>query len=164
MLSLRLPFALLKRQIIRTLCLSVLQVHFVHMIKYNAQRLKDPTLREEIGNLENLTEEKVDKFVEKYLEDIKCGRVDAWPYRAYSVSKIVLNAYTRVLARSVEDRPDGQRIYVNCATPGYCKTDMTKNSGIYTAEEGAAVLVWVALLPPEQPSGQFFAENKAERY
>jgi carbonyl reductase 1 len=126
--------------------------------------LKDPSLREEIGNLENLTEEKVDKFVETYLEDVKCQKLDRWPYRAYSVSKIVLNAYTRVLARSLEDRPDGQRIYVNCATPGYCKTDLTKNSGIYTAEEGATTLVWTALLPPNGPSGQFFSQKKSECY
>ena len=121
-------------------------------------------MREEIGNLENLTEEKVDKFVERYLEDVKSEKLEGWPYRAYSVSKIVLNAYTRVLARSLEDRPDGQQIYVNCATPGFCKTDMTKNSGMYTAEEGATTLVWVALLPLGGPSGQFFSQKKSESY
>lgn len=128
------------------------------------EKLKNPVLREEIGNLENLTEKRVDKFVEKYLEDVKEQRLDGsgWPYRSYSVSKIALNAYTRVLARSLKDRPEGQHIYVNCATPGFCKTDLTRNAGIYTAEQGAETPVWVALLPPKGPTGQFFSQKNAE--
>eukprot|EP00250_Pteridium_aquilinum_P008369 c17895_g1_i1 orf=305-1141(-) len=129
-------------------------------------RLKDPVLREEIGNLESLTEEKVDKFVEKYLQDVKEQRLDGsgWPMRTYSVSKVVLNAYTRVLAKVLKDRPDGQHIYVNCATPGYCKTDLTKNSGIFTAEQGAETIVWAALLPPNGPTGQFFSEKNVVEF
>ncbi|KAI5059057.1 hypothetical protein GOP47_0025376 [Adiantum capillus-veneris] len=129
-------------------------------------KLKDSALCGDIGKLEGLTEEKVDRFVEKYLQDVKDGRAveSGWPYRSYSVSKIALNAYTRVLSESMKNRADGQHIYINCVTPGHCKTDLTRNSGIYTAEEGAETPVWVALLPPHGPTGQFFAEKHVEDF
>ncbi|KAH7366016.1 hypothetical protein KP509_18G059300 [Ceratopteris richardii] len=129
-------------------------------------RLKNPALREEMGNLAHLTEDKVDRFVENYLEDVKEQKAAAsgWPYRSYTVSKIALNAYTRVLAESLKGRPDGQHIYANSVTPGYCKTDLTRNSGIYTAAEGAETPVWVALLPPNGPTGKFFSEKHEEEF
>ncbi|MCO5592092.1 hypothetical protein L7F22_046087 [Adiantum nelumboides] len=129
-------------------------------------KLKDPVLRKDIGRLEGLTEEKVDRFVEDYLQAVKDGKAveRGWPYRSYSVSKVALNAYTRVLALSMRNRPDDHHIYVNCVTPGYCKTDLTRNTGIYTAEEGAETPVWVALLPPHGPTGQFFSEKHVEEF
>ncbi|KAI5056573.1 hypothetical protein GOP47_0028391 [Adiantum capillus-veneris] len=122
------------------------------------EKLGNAVLRQEIGDVETLTEEKIDRFVEKYLEDVKEGRIigAGWPPSTYSVSKIASNAYTRVLARSLEERPEGQRIYVNCVSPGYCKTDMTSNQGFYAAEHGAETPVWFALLPANGPTGQFF--------
>lgn len=124
------------------------------------ERLANVSLRAEMRNVDNLTEERVDEIVNQYLEDVRERRVKkkGWP-KAYYVSKIALNAYTRVLSKSFQDQADRQSIYVNCSTPGYCKTDMTGNTGIYTAEQGAETPVWVALLPPGGPTGQFFSQK-----
>lgn len=42
----------------------------------------------------------------------------------YVVSKLLLNAYTRLLAERVADLPDGSKIYVNCVQFGAVDTDM----------------------------------------
>ncbi|KAM3683669.1 hypothetical protein ACJW31_12G165600 [Castanea mollissima] len=59
--------------------------------------------KKELGDIDGLTEEKVDKVVEGFLEDVKENLIETkgWPVNisAYIVSKAALNAYTRVLAR-----------------------------------------------------------------
>lgn len=42
------------------------------------------------------------------------------PGRAYSVSKALINAFTRVLARQEE----AQGVVINCCCPGWVSTDM----------------------------------------
>lgn len=45
-------------------------------------------------------------------------------------------------------------------TPGYCVTDMTSQTGVRSAEEGAKGPVMVALLPGDGPSGVYFDDNR----
>lgn len=75
---------------------------------------------------------------------------------AYSVSKAALNAMTRVLAGEL--RADG--ILVNAVCPGWTATDMGGPGGRPVAE-GAASVVWGALLPDDGPSGGFFRDGRA---
>ncbi|CAI9274380.1 unnamed protein product [Lactuca saligna] len=116
-------------------------------------------LKEELIDIENLTEEKIKEIIQGFLRDFKAGKLqeNGWPLTvaAYKVSKAVLNAYTRLMARKF------QNILVNCVHPGYCVTDMTSNTGVSTAEEGAKGPVMAALLPDEGPSGAYF--DKMER-
>ncbi|KAM4070418.1 hypothetical protein ACB094_12G164200 [Castanea mollissima] len=95
--------------------------------------------KKELGDIDGLTEEKVDKVVEGFLEDVKENLIETkgWPVNisAYIVSKAALNAYTRVLARN---------------------TDMNHNSGVLTVEEGAKSPVMLALMPEGGSSGLFF--------
>ncbi|KAH7278916.1 hypothetical protein KP509_38G064100 [Ceratopteris richardii] len=130
------------------------------------EKIGNPSLRQEIGNIDTLTEDKIDKFVESYLTDAKDKKVGeaGWSTGAYSVSKMALNAYTRVLARSLKERQEGEKIYVNCVSPGFCKTDMTNNQGLYTAAQGAETAVWVALLPSNGPTGQHFSQKNVESF
>ena len=90
-----------------------------------------------------------------YLRDLEASEVEArgWPmhFSAYKVSKVTMNAYSRILARK---HPE---LRINCAHPGYVKTDMTMHSGLLTPEEGASNVVKVALLPEGGPTGVFFA-------
>lgn len=65
-----------------------------------------------------------------------------------------MNAYSRVLARR------HPTLRVNCVDPGYVKTDMTRNSGLLTPEEGGGRVVAVALLPEGGPTGAFFDDGK----
>ncbi|CAJ2657749.1 unnamed protein product [Trifolium pratense] len=111
-----------------------------------------------LSDADNLTEEKVDDVLKKFLEDFKVGSLESkgWPKTggAYVLSKAAINAYTRIVAKSFPT------ISVNSICPGYVITDITSNTGVLTAEEGAASVVTLALLPNGGPSGQFY--NRTE--
>ncbi|MGW4957595.1 SDR family NAD(P)-dependent oxidoreductase [Nonomuraea sp. NPDC004186] len=74
---------------------------------------------------------------------------------AYSPSKTALNALTVQYANEL--RKDG--ILVNAADPGYVDTEINNHSGYLTTEQGAAILVRLATLGADGPSGGFFSEN-----
>nr|GFA78182.1 hypothetical protein [Tanacetum cinerariifolium] len=111
-------------------------------------------LKEELHDIKNLTEERIDEILQWFLRDFKAAKLreNGWPLTvaAYKVSKAALNAYTRLMARKY------QNILLNCATPGYCITDMTSQTGFNTAEEGAKCPVMAAMLPDDGPSGVYF--------
>lgn len=117
--------------------------------------INNEELRQELNDVEKLTEERLDEVLAAYLRDFDAGEVGArgWPmdFSAYKVAKVAMNAYTRILARS----HPGLR--VNCAHPGYVSTDMTVHTGPLTPEQGAANVVKVALLPEGGPTGAYFA-------
>lgn len=56
-----------------------------------------------LSDVENLTEERVDEVLREYLNDFKLGSLETkgWPVSvsAYVVSKVAINAYTRILAK-----------------------------------------------------------------
>lgn len=74
---------------------------------------------------------------------------------AYTASKVALNALTRMLA--AELRSDG--ILVNAVCPGWVATDMGGPGGRPVAD-GAASVVWAAVLPDSGPTGGFFRDGK----
>ncbi|WRX08864.1 Short-chain dehydrogenase/reductase SDR - like 4 [Theobroma cacao] len=104
------------------------------------------------------TEEKLDDLVAEYLKDFKEGSLESkgWPtaLSAYTVSKVAMNAHTRILAKKYPN------FCINCVCPGHVKTDINFNTGKLTVEEGAASPVMLALLPNGGPSGLFF--NRSE--
>ena len=79
-----------------------------------------------------------------------------WPAyaSAYIVSKAVLNAYTRILAKKYPS------FCINCVCPGYVKTDINYNYGILAVEEGTERILRLALVPSGGPSGLFFSNNE----
>ncbi|KAL8192252.1 hypothetical protein R6Q57_027919 [Mikania cordata] len=115
-------------------------------------------LKEELQDIDNLTEERIDEIIQWFLSDFKAGELkkNGWPLTvsAYKVSKAALNAYTRLMARKYKN------ILVNCVHPGYVKTDMTSQTGFITVEEGAKGPVMAALLPDNGPSGVYFFETQ----
>jgi (+)-neomenthol dehydrogenase len=119
------------------------------------QHFINEELKQELNDVEKLTEERLDEVLAMFLNDFEAGEVEArgWPsaFAAYKVAKAAMNAYSRVLARR------HPALRVNCAHPGYVKTDMTRHSGLLTPEEGASNVVKVALLPEGGPTGAFFA-------
>ncbi|KAM3683668.1 hypothetical protein ACJW31_12G165500 [Castanea mollissima] len=118
------------------------------------QLISNENAKKELGDIDGLTEEKVDKVVEGFLEDVKENLIETkgWPVNisAYIVSKAALNAYTRVLARKYP------KIAINSVCPGYTSTDLTHNCGVLTVEEGAKSPVMLALMPEGGSSGLFF--------
>jgi len=107
-----------------------------------------------LSDADNLTEEKIDEIVKKFLSDFKEGSLESkgWPryLGAYIVSKAAMNGYTRILAKK------NPSLCINSVCPGYVKTDITSNNGFLTVEEGAASPVKLALLPNGSPSGLFY--------
>lgn len=75
---------------------------------------------------------------------------------AYSVSKVALNALTRMLAADL--RAEG--FLVNAVCPGWVATDMGGPGG-RPVREGAAGIVWAATLPDGGPTGGFFRDGEA---
>jgi NAD(P)-dependent dehydrogenase (short-subunit alcohol dehydrogenase family) len=79
------------------------------------------------------------------------------PVAAYAPSKTALNSLTVQYAKDLRD----SGILVNAADPGPCATDFSSAfPGLTrTAADGAAVIVRLATLPDDGPTGGFFDEN-----
>ncbi len=75
---------------------------------------------------------------------------------AYSISKAALNAFTRQLAAAT----NGTGVLVNSACPGWVRTDMGGTNATRTVQQGADTLVWLATLPDNGPTGEFFIDRK----
>ncbi|KAL1226355.1 Salutaridine reductase [Cardamine amara subsp. amara] len=119
-------------------------------------KLRRPSIRQILEN-DDLTNEQIDATVTQFLEDVKSGTWEkqGWPenWPDYAISKMALNAYSRVLARLY----DGKKLSVNCLCPGFTRTSMTGGQGTHTADEAAATVAKLVLLPPENlTSGKFY--------
>ena len=109
-----------------------------------------------LENEERLSEDRIDTVVGVFLQDIKDGRWErqGWPkiWTDYSVSKLALNAYSRVLARQYKGV-----VSVNCFCPGFTQTAMTDGQGKHSADDAAAMTAALALLPPARlTTGKFY--------
>lgn len=74
---------------------------------------------------------------------------------AYSLSKAALNMLTVAYAKEL--KADG--VKVNAVSPGHIGTDLNRNMGPGTPDQGAAVIVPYALLDDDGPTGGFFGEH-----
>jgi len=84
------------------------------------------------------------------------GPFSGWPgafLLAYNSSKTALNALTVMWASAL--RAEG--IKVNSADPGYVATDLNHHSGNSTVEQGAEIIVTLATLAADGPTGTFQA-------
>ncbi|MGY2011395.1 SDR family oxidoreductase [Nocardia gipuzkoensis] len=77
------------------------------------------------------------------------------PSAAYSPSKSAVTALTVNYAKEL--RKDG--FLVNAVAPGYVDTDSNNHTGFLTVAQGAAVLVRLATLDADGPTGGFFGED-----
>ncbi|KAL6497137.1 hypothetical protein OROGR_029066 [Orobanche gracilis] len=130
----------------------------------DADRIENVELRETLEDDEMLSEELIDETMYTFLEQANDGTwVDGgWPhiFTDYSLSKLTVNTYTRLMARIFADRPEGQKIYINCYCPGWVRTAMTGWAGHISPEYGADTAVWLALLPEQFVTGKFFSERR----
>lgn len=68
------------------------------------QKVRDPSLRSMLLDEASLTEGKIERMASRFLAEVKDGTWSApgrgWPavWTDYAVSKLALNAYSRVLA------------------------------------------------------------------
>lgn len=76
-----------------------------------------------------------------------------FPGVAYPASKAALNMVTVKYAQAFP----GMRI--NAVEPGQTKTDLSDNMGTQSVEEGAEIIVRMAQVGPDGPTGGFFAAD-----
>uniref|UniRef100_A0A0E0K2W2 UBX domain-containing protein n=1 Tax=Oryza punctata TaxID=4537 RepID=A0A0E0K2W2_ORYPU len=88
-----------------------------------------------LSDIDNLSYEKLKDVPSIFLKDFKDGNLEAHGWQpvvsAYAVSKTLVNAYSRLLAKR------HPLLEVCCVNPGFVKTDMNYGIGLISAEEGA---------------------------
>ncbi|MFL6055743.1 MAG: SDR family NAD(P)-dependent oxidoreductase [Actinoallomurus sp.] len=77
----------------------------------------------------------------------------AYPGAAYPASKAAVNMITVQYAKAFPN------MRINAVEPGYTATDLNGNTGTQTVEEGAEIIVRMAQLGPDGPTGGFFAAD-----
>jgi NAD(P)-dependent dehydrogenase (short-subunit alcohol dehydrogenase family) len=82
------------------------------------------------------------------------SRYQAKPLLSYNVSKAALNSVTVQFANELR----GTNFKINAVDPGYTNTDMT-GDGTRTPAEAATVVIDLATLAAEGPTGHFFDEH-----
>ncbi|KAI3822192.1 hypothetical protein L1987_09777 [Smallanthus sonchifolius] len=126
------------------------------------ENIKDDRMKKMLSNVDGLTEDVLEEVVTGFLRDAKDNLLEekGWdePFSAYIVSKTVINAYTRVLAKKYPS------FRINTVNPGFTKTEMTHYQGIYTPDEAAKGPVRLALIPDEGPSGRFFFQTEETNF
>ncbi|XP_015056752.1 short-chain dehydrogenase/reductase 2b-like isoform X2 [Solanum pennellii] len=134
----------------------------VSSLRSELKRVPNEERRKELGDVENLTEDKLDKILQNFLHDLKQDalEVNGWQMMlpAYSISKVSLNAYTRILARKYP------KMCINCVHPGYVNTDINWHTGTMPVEEGAEGSVMLALLPDGGPTGCYFDRTVVDEF
>lgn len=80
---------------------------------------------------------------------------DAASRIAYSTSKAALNMLTLQYARAFAADPELAHIKINAVTPGYIATDMNQGRGTRTVAQGVRVVVDLATIDRDGPSGEF---------
>lgn len=78
---------------------------------------------------------------------------------AYSSSKAALNMLTIQYAKAFSTSDALSHIKINSATPGYTATDMTRHRGTRSVAEGARIIVDLATLGDDGPTGGFFNDK-----
>jgi NAD(P)-dependent dehydrogenase (short-subunit alcohol dehydrogenase family) len=73
----------------------------------------------------------------------------AFPALAYGSAKAALNMITVQYAKAFP------AMRINCVDPGYTATDLNSHQGTQTVAEGAAIIVRMALVGPDGPTGTY---------
>ncbi|MEU6551469.1 SDR family NAD(P)-dependent oxidoreductase [Streptomyces sp. NPDC046915] len=74
----------------------------------------------------------------------------AYPGVAYPASKTAVNMITVQYAKAFP------HMRINAVEPGFTKTDLNGNTGIQTVEQGAEIIVRMAQVGPDGPTGGYF--------
>ncbi|PUZ73504.1 hypothetical protein GQ55_2G479600 [Panicum hallii var. hallii] len=127
-------------------------------LRSELKRMPNEKLREELRDANAWDEKQIEAMLDEFLEALKHGRLEeeGWPTMlpAYSMSKMVVNLYTRILARRHRE------MRINCVHPGFVKTEINWNTGVIPPEEGARGAVKLALLPDDGPTGCYYDQTE----
>ncbi|TXF88173.1 SDR family oxidoreductase [Neolewinella aurantiaca] len=141
----------------------------IHYDTYQNTLNADFSIVEEAFRVNTLGPWRVSKALMPLLEKSDAGRIvnvssssgsfkDSWPGTpAYSMSKCALNMVTLKMAADLE----GTKVKVNSVCPGWVRTAMGGQDAPRDVSEGAASIVWAALIPKDGPNGGFFRDGEA---
>ncbi|MEU3028185.1 SDR family NAD(P)-dependent oxidoreductase [Streptomyces incarnatus] len=73
-----------------------------------------------------------------------------YPGAAYPASKTTVNMLTVQFAKAFP------RMRINSVEPGYTATDLNQHAGVQTVEQGAEIIVRMAQVGPDGPTGGYF--------
>ena len=76
-----------------------------------------------------------------------------YPGLSYPASKTAINAITIQYAKAFPG------IRINAVDPGYTNTDLNDGAGTQTVDEGAAIIVRMAQIGPDGPTGTFVSAH-----
>lgn len=137
-------------------------VHVSSMLGH-LSRIPSPELRKRF-NSKTLTEDELTALVNEFLSAARqnTNEILGWGLSSYNVSKVAVAALSFLQQRqfSVDLRED---LIVNSVHPGYVKTDLTRQKGPLSPEQGADCPAYLAMLPredPNNPKGQFVWWNR----
>jgi len=105
-----------------------------------------------------LSRETLEALLHSFASAVADGsaRQQGWPPNAYRVSKLALNAFTRILARELDGR-----VCVCAVCPGWVRTRMGGGDADRSVEEGASGILQVALADGSAPTGAFLRDGRA---
>jgi len=115
-------------------------------------------LQRQLGD-PSLTETQLDSLILQYQDHCSAFKNDyrdaGWPACAYSVSKVAVNAYTRILQNQLESE-GMESVVVNAIHPGSRHSKISQESPL-TPADAAKSVICVALLsdPCDHPRGKF---------
>ncbi len=100
----------------------------------------------------------IESALAEFAELVRAGRetAEGWPRSAYRISKIALNAWTRLYAEEMRSKD----VHVNAVCPGWVRTRMGGAGASRSVREGAEGIVWAAMLPKGGPTAGFFRDGK----
>lgn len=109
----------------------------------------------------NVTEDDVVELLDEFLVAAATGnhKENGWPSWPNAVSKMGMNALTRVYAKELANCGK-EDILINACCPGWVKTGMADENAPLTPDQGAETPVYLSLLPAGSPTGHFWIDKK----
>lgn len=126
--------------------------HLGHLSHINGNIHGAKELRMRMGN-PNIAEKELDKLMADFIAAAEEGTwtKEGWPTCAYTVSKVAVNVYTRILQRQFDS--SGEDITVNSLHPGTPHSKIHQ-TGVISLEEGAGAVADCASGSPPNHRGQ----------